>query len=116
MVGPNFESAHLQLDRIVVDARLWADTVAERPVALGSAVDGSAAATVAATSLAAFPVGYHDTHLVVTEIADRMRLMVRDARLGLDRLGEIDPVSQELVIGILEALEKHLWMLQAQLS
>jgi len=116
VVGPNFESAHLQLDQIVTDARLWADTVAERAVALGSAVDGSAAATVAQSSLPAFPIGYQDTHRVVAEIADRMRLVVQDARLGLDRLGEIDPVSQDLVIGILEALEKHLWMLQAQLS
>ncbi len=116
VIGPNFESVHLQLDQIVTDARLWADTMAERAVALGTAVDGNAATVAAQSSLPPFPPGYQDAHLVVAEIADRMRLVIQDTRLGLDRLGELDPVSQDLVIGILEALEKHLWMFQAQLS
>ncbi len=116
VIGPNFESVHLQLDQIVSDARIWADTVAERAVTLGASVDGSAGAVSSGSSLPPFPLGYQDTALVVGEIAMRMRLVVQDARRGLDRLGEIDPVTQDLVIGILEALEKHLWMLQAQIG
>ena len=116
VVGPNCESVHLQLDQLATHARLLADAVAERAVTLGWAVDCSASATVAQSSLPAFPTGYLDSHRVVAEIADRMRLVVQYARFGLDRLDEIDPVTPDLVIGILEALEKHLWMLQAQLS
>lgn len=48
------------------------------------AADGGARATVAQTSLPAFPIGYQDSHPEVTEIADRIRLVVQDARFGLD--------------------------------
>lgn len=36
---------------------------------------------------------------------------VGHSRLG--RLGELDPVSQDLVISVLEGLEKELWMFEA---
>ncbi len=49
-------------------------------------------------------------------MAERLLKVTASARSGLLRLGELDPVSQNIVIGILAVLEKHLWMIQAQLS
>jgi len=116
VTGPNFESVHLQLDQIVTDARLWSDTVAERAVALGHPVDGNAGPVAASSSLSPFPTGYLGAPQVVAAMAERLLKVTATARSGFTRLGELDPVSQDLVIGILEALEKHLWMIQAQLG
>ena len=115
VTGPNFESVHLQLDQIVTDARLWSDTVAERAVTVGYPVNGNASAVVANSSLAPFPTGYLGAPEVVAAMAERLLKVTASARSGLVRLGELDPVSQDIVIGILEVLEKHLWMIQAQL-
>lgn len=116
VTGPNFESVHLQLDQIVTDARLWSDTVAERAVALGHPVNGNAGPVAASSSLAPFPTGYLESPQVVAAMAERLLKVTATARTGLVRLGELDPVSQDILIGILEVLEKHLWMIQAQLS
>jgi len=116
VTGPNFESVHLQLDQIVTDARTWADTVAERAVAIGHPVNGNASPVASGSSLAPFPTGYLPAPQVVAAMAERLLKVTATARTGLLRLGELDPVSQDIVIGILELLEKHLWMIQAQLS
>ncbi|MHB8313909.1 MAG: Dps family protein [Candidatus Dormibacteria bacterium] len=116
VTGPNFESVHLQLDQIVTDARIWSDTVAERAVSIGHPVDGNANAVVSSSSLGSFPTGYLGAPEVVAAMAERLLKVTASARSGLLRLGELDPVSQDIVIGILAVLEKHLWMIQAQLS
>ena len=47
VIGQNFRSLHLQLDKIVAKVREHADTVAERAVALGGNPDGSAGTAAA---------------------------------------------------------------------
>jgi len=39
---------------------------------------------------------------------------VERTRATIERLGELDLVTQNLVIEILRGLERHLWMLQAR--
>jgi starvation-inducible DNA-binding protein len=116
VTGPTFESLHLQMDRLVDDARIWADTVAERSVTLGVPVDGNAATVAEASGLAPMRLGYLSGPDAVAEITGRVRQVAVSVRQAIAELGELDPVSQDLVITIAEALDKHLWMLQAQLG
>ena len=116
VTGPNFESLHLQMDRLVDDARVWADTVAERSVTLGVPVDGNAAAVAEGSGLSPMRLGYLSGPEAVAEITGRVRQVATDVRVAIAEIGELDPVSQDLVITIAEALDKHLWMLQAQLG
>jgi starvation-inducible DNA-binding protein len=37
------------------------------------------------------------------------------ARERMDRLGELDAASQDVVIEVVRALEEHLWVVRAQL-
>jgi starvation-inducible DNA-binding protein len=51
---------------------------------------------------------------VVDLFVERLTSVSARIRSRLDRLGETDPVTQDLLIGILHGLEKQLWMLRVQ--
>lgn len=114
VTGQQFLPVHGQLDTIVGDARDWADMVAERAVTLGVPVDGRPDTVAAATRVQAVADGWLPGDKAVAAMVTEIEGIVERARAGLDRLGELDPVTQDLVIEILRGLEKHLWMLQAQ--
>jgi starvation-inducible DNA-binding protein len=116
VTGRNFVPLHQQLDTIVDDARAWADLVAERSVTLGVPVDGRPATVAEANRLAHFYEGFVGDEKVVRLVVDELTAVAERTRSAVDRLGELDLVTQDLVIGILRDLEKHLWMLQAQLA
>lgn len=114
--GPQFLPVHEQLDGIVDDARAWADLVAERAVTLGVPVDGRAATVAAESALDDFPTGFVPDAVAVTLVRDLVDAVVSRVRSHVDELGELDPVTQDLVIEVLRGLEKHRWMLQAQVA
>ncbi len=112
--GRHFVPVHEQLDAIVDDAREWADLVAERAVTLGLPVDGRPGTVSETTHVVPFAEGFVEDEKVGRLDADQLSGVAEGARAAIDRLGELDLVSQDLVIEILRAREKHLWMLQAQ--
>ena len=112
--GPLFLPVHEQLDAIVDDARTWGDLVAERSVTLGVPVDGRAPTVAADAGTEPFPTGFVDAGKAVALVRDRVEAVVTRLRSHVEELGELDPVTQDLVIEVLRGLEKHLWMLQAQ--
>ena len=113
--GPLFLSRHEQLDTLVIDARTWGDEVAERIVAIGTPADGRVATVAEATPLAGFPAGFVTDDKVVGLIVDRLDVIIGRTRERIGVLGDVDPVSQDLVIGIQAGLEKHRWMWASQL-
>ncbi len=114
LVGRHFHSFHKQLDDIVDSARNASDDVAERIATLGVWADGRADSIHAQTSLERFPDGRQPVEAAITLIADRLATTIEHLRQGIKALGDIDPVSQDLLIGVAADLEKHLWMVQAQ--
>lgn len=111
--GPDFRSIHLQLDDLVKTGRTYSDRFAERCLALGVAADGRVASIAAGTSLEAFPEGRIGGKRVVEYVAERLRTVSEVARSRLERLEQVDPVSQSLVCEFLEQLEKQLWMFES---
>jgi starvation-inducible DNA-binding protein len=112
--GPHFLTRHEQLDTVVDDARAWSDEVAERIVAIGAPADGRVTTVAEATPLAAFPAGFVADDKVVGLLVDRFDTIIGRTNERIRVLGEIDPVSQDLVIGIQRGLEKHRWMWASQ--
>ena len=112
--GPHFLTRHEQLDTVVADARVWSDEVAERIVAIGAPADGRVTTVAEATPLADFPAGFVADDKVVGLIVDRLDTIIERTNERIRALGEIDPVSQDLVIGIQRGLEKHRWMWASQ--
>jgi starvation-inducible DNA-binding protein len=116
VVGPHFRSLHLQLDELVDSWREMADTVAERAVALGFMPDGQSATIAADTPVRAVERGELEDKLVVRELATRLADVAERVRERMDRLGEVDSASEDVLIEVIRALEEQLWMIRTQLS
>lgn len=113
--GPLFKVVHEQLDEIVSTARDLSDEIAERIVTLGPAVDGRTSQVALQATLPPLPDGTLADSQAVRLIAGAVAETVRSIREELTAVGEVDPVSQDLLIGACADLEKHLWMLRSQM-
>ena len=114
VVGPNFRPLHLHLDELVDSWRALSDTVAERAVAIGFMPDGQAQAIASGTELAPVERGPLEDHVVVREATHRIADVSERVRARMDRLGELDAASQDVLIEVVRALEEQQWMLRAQ--
>ncbi|MFI2608356.1 DNA starvation/stationary phase protection protein [Kitasatospora sp. NPDC018619] len=114
LYGPRFRSVHLQLDEVVATARDFADQVAERAAAVGVAPDGRAGTVAASSSLPPFPEGWTADRTVVEYLVTAFAAVIERLRARIEETGPADPVSQDLLIGLTAALEKHSWMFQAE--
>jgi starvation-inducible DNA-binding protein len=114
VTGPLFRPLHEQLDELVDSWRELSDVVAERAVALGYAPDGQSDAVAARTESKTLARGALVDHVVVRELSERMNDVADRARERMDRLGEIDAASQDVIIEVVRALEQQLWMIRVQ--
>lgn len=114
--GPMFRPVHQQVDELVDSWRDLADQVAERAVALGYIPDGQPAAVAAGSQLAPAPSGAVEDRAVLRELTHRVAEVSERVRQRLRKIGELDPVSQDILIGVLQELEKQQWMLRVQLG
>ncbi|MEX2194299.1 MAG: DNA starvation/stationary phase protection protein [Thermoleophilaceae bacterium] len=116
VIGPLFRPLHLHLDELVDSWRELADTVAERAVALGYVPDGQANVVAARSPLTPVVQAPLEDHVVVRQLTNRIATVSELARTRLDRLGEADPASQDVLIDVVRALEEQQWMLRVQLT
>jgi starvation-inducible DNA-binding protein len=116
VTGPLLQPVHTQLDLVVNNARLWADDVAERLVTIGIPASGQARGVTEGSSLEPLPTGSISDRQAVAMITERVASVAGRARGTAERLADLDLASQDLVIEVVRGLEKHLWMLCAQLS
>ena len=116
IVGPHFRSLHLQLDELVDSWHELSDTVAERAVAIGHSPDGQAAAVAASAGLKPVHGGQINDDEVVRVLTQRVEEVGARVRDRMDRLGELDVASQDVLTEVVRELEKQLWMVRAQLG
>ncbi len=114
LVGPRFRTLHLQLDEVVDAVRIHADDVAERVVTIGVAPDGRAATVAAESALPEHPTGWAKDTDVVDWFVGALGTAIGRLREAVAETEKHDVVSQDLLIGITAALEKHMWMFQAE--
>jgi starvation-inducible DNA-binding protein len=115
VVGQHFRPLHQQLDELVDSWRDLSDVVAERAVALGHVPDGQAQAVAAGAEIGPVAQTSIEDHTVVRELTDRIAKVSELARTRMDRLGEIDVASQDVLTDVVRKLEEQQWMLRAQL-
>ena len=104
--GPRFKSLHEHLDEIIDELRPASDEVAERIVTLGVPADGTLPALTIHT-------GFLNDQQVAEGIAERLSQTINCIRKSIGTVGEVDPISEDLLIGIAAGLEKQLWMVQS---
>lgn len=114
VVGPRFRSVHLALDEVVTDARTFTDEVAERATAIGVMPDGRAATVARDSALGDTPGEFTADDAVVTVTTNALATAIKRLRKNIEKVGEADPVTEDLLIGITARLEQLHWMWQAQ--
>lgn len=113
IVGPGFGGIHIFLDKLTDQFRDWYDEVAERLAAIGVSPDGRTATVAAGTPLEPLPAGQIRDQEVLALFDARLRLVADRVRERLEPVGAHDLASQDLLIGIVQGLEKSDWMLRA---
>ncbi|MGW3966259.1 Dps family protein [Amycolatopsis sp. NPDC005003] len=114
VVGPNFRSAHLQLDELVNTARQYVDEVAERANAIGVSPNGKAKTVVESSGVPEYPDNWQSVESTVAAIVDILAALIERLRQRIDETDKSDLVTQDLLIEITRALEEAHWMWQAQ--
>jgi starvation-inducible DNA-binding protein len=116
VVGPNFIGVHEMIDPQVELVRGYADEVAERIAALGKSPGGTPGAILKDRTWDDYSLG-RDTvqaHLAALDLV--YTGIVEDTRKGIDRLDELDLVSQDMLIDHAGELEKFQWFVRAHLE
>jgi starvation-inducible DNA-binding protein len=113
--GFHFRSLHLQLDELVDAWRALGDRVAERAVMLGVSPDGRVATIAEHTPFDATEiVGPLEDALVVDYLTGVLAEAISLARKSMEQSGELDDVSNDLLIDVVNTLEEQLWMVSVQ--
>ena len=116
VVGPNFIGVHEMIDPQVELVRGYADDVAERIATLGHSPQGTPAAIIKDRTWDDYSVG-RDTvqaHLAALDLV--YDGVIEDVRKGIATTEELDPVTQDLLIGQAAELEKFQWFVRAHLE
>lgn len=116
VVGPHFVAVHEMLDPQTAAVRDMADATAERISALGGEPQGTPGALVSERTWEDYSIGRADAlaHLGALDLV--YTGVITDHRAAVSRIGEIDPVSEDLLIEHLRALEQFQWFVRAHLE
>lgn len=114
--GANFVGVHELLDTIVEHAQDWADTAAERIVALGLPVDGRLSTVAAKTTTGELTAGFQQSQNTIAEYVAQIDAALVSVKTAVDELDGIDLTSQDVAIEIARGLEKDRWFLVAHVS
>jgi starvation-inducible DNA-binding protein len=114
--GENFQAVHELLDAVVEHAHEWADTAAERVVALGLPIDARIATVAAKTSTPALKEGFQQSDVTIAAVIAQIDAALKNVRTAIDELGDLDAASQDVVIEIARGLEKDRWFLFAHIA
>ena len=86
------------------------------PSLLGFIPDGQAEAVAAESQLAPVARDSLEDHVVVRDLTHRVAEVSERVRNRMNRLGDADVASQDVLIEVVRELEKQQWMLRAQLG
>ncbi|GAB3633405.1 DNA starvation/stationary phase protection protein Dps [Microbacterium shaanxiense] len=114
--GANFIGVHELLDSVVANAGAFADTAAERIVALGLPIDARLSAVASKAGASAVPAGFTQSADLIRHIVADIDAILVDTKAAIDGLDEIDLTSQDVAIEIMRGLEKDRWFLVAHVA
>src|ERR1700749_3316497 len=113
--GRPFKPLHEHLDELGDSWRDLSDTAPKRAVALGIAPAGRAGTVDAGSAVDPVDAGALDTDTAARELVERLADVTERIRARMDRLGEMDLASQDVLVEVVRELEKQLWMLRVSL-
>lgn len=114
--GENFQAVHELLDVVVANARDYADTAAERVVALGLPIDARIQTVGSKATTPKMTAGFQRSDQVIAAVIAAIDATLVTVRTAVTELAELDPVSQDVAIEIARGLEKDRWFLFAHVA
>ncbi|MFT4156531.1 MAG: DNA starvation/stationary phase protection protein [Microbacterium sp.] len=114
--GANFVGVHELLDTIVAHAGEFADTAAERIVALGLPIDSRLSAVAAKAGATAVPAGFAQSDDIIRAVIADIDAILIDVQAAIDGLDEVDLTSQDVAIEIKRGLDKDRWFLVSHIA
>jgi starvation-inducible DNA-binding protein len=116
VVGPHFIGVHEMLDPQYKGVSLMADAAAERIAALGGSPIGTPGAIAKMRSWDDYALRRDtaDAHLAALDIV--YGGVVRSHREAIEAVGELDPVTEDLLVQQAGELEQYHWFVRAHLE
>ena len=116
VVGPNFIGVHEMIDPQVELVRGYADEVAERIATLGGSPVGTPGALVKQRDWDDYSIGRDDAiaHLGALDVV--YAGIIEAHRAVIEETEELDPVTQDMLIGQAGQLEQFHWFVRAHLE
>jgi starvation-inducible DNA-binding protein len=116
VIGPNFIAVHTMLDPQVEAVRLMADETAERIATLGGSPSGTPGALVAQRDWKDYSIGRASAieHLGALDVV--YTGVIEAHRTAIETTEELDPVTQDMLIGQSGQLEQYHWFVRAHLE
>lgn len=116
VVGPNFMSVHEMLDPQYAGVSAMVDDLAERVAALGGVPNGLPGWVVEHRTWDDYDLGRADSLAHLGALDRVYDGVITDHRAAIERLGDLDPVSEDLVIGQTATLEQYQWFVRSHLA
>ncbi|KIP21499.1 hypothetical protein JV16_01178 [Anoxybacillus ayderensis] len=114
--GPQFFTLHTKFEELYNEAALHIDELAERLLALGGKPLATMKEYLAVASVHEAK-GNETAEEMVAEIVRDFETMIHELKDGMDYAGEInDETTGDMLLGIHQSLEKHVWMLKSFLG
>lgn len=114
--GGSFVGVHELLDDVVAHAQDYADTAAERVVALGLPIDSRLETVTQKATLPTLADGFQTWQQTVAGIVAQIDAALVTVRAAVNGLDDIDLSSQDIAISIEQGLTKDRWLLQAHVA
>ena len=116
VVGPNFIAVHTMLDPQVEAVRAMVDETAERIATLGASPVGTPGALVAQRDWDDYSIGRADTQQHLAALDVFYTGIIEAQREAIENTEELDPVTQDMLIGQSDQLEQFHWFVRAHLE
>ena len=116
VVGRDFIGVHEMLDPQIELVRAMIDALAERMATMGVAPNGLPGAMVKARSWDDYEIGRASTteHLAALDVV--YTGVIESMRKTIEEVGELDPITEDILIGQTGELEQFQWFMRSHLE
>ncbi|RKQ33119.1 Dps family protein [Kocuria tytonis] len=116
VVGPNFIAVHEMLDPQIEEVRGYVDDLAERMATMGVSPTGLPGAIVAERTWDDYSVGRAPgvEHLAALDLV--YDGVIQDHREALARVSDVDPITEDMLIGQVRGLELFQWFMRSHIE
>ncbi len=116
VVGPHFIAVHEMIDPHVDEVIAMVDETAERIATLGASPKGTPGAVVSGRSWDDYSLGRATTNEHLGALDEVYTMLITDHRKAQEAVADIDPVTEDMIIGQARQLELFHWFVRAHLE